>query len=275
MSAALVDAVLASDLKPAGLRLVALVCAWHAAQDDARLYAGRARLARETGLSADQVQRWQHELERMGILEVVSRGYSANGRKTNTAYVMHKPGAPVPPVKGKRKPKPGAPMPPVNETGGADDWGHRCGRLGAPTRKTGGTGAANWGHPCPPNKVDKETPTGSLIATISVAAPSAAAMADATAAGAAAPATAEQPNSQQPPPEDVAALRAEGATIVAELLPLVEQRRRDGLRGSLFALLTPAGYQAAKSGNFAAIPWTGERVRRLADLRDQLQLEQT
>lgn len=86
MSAAVMQAVLASKLQPTGVRMVALCLAWHVNEDTGQAWPGRALLAREAGVTPDYAGKVLRGLERDHVIESVVRGGSSDGRKWVSRY---------------------------------------------------------------------------------------------------------------------------------------------------------------------------------------------
>lgn len=81
MSARLVQAVMASGIKPLGVRFVALVLAWHAS-DDGQAWPSNNTLASECGITRDRVRHCLKALRAAGVVEVALKG--AGGARTGT-----------------------------------------------------------------------------------------------------------------------------------------------------------------------------------------------
>ena len=70
----MVQLVLASDLKPSGLRLVALCMAWHASDDTGECWPSLGTLAREAGVTRARVKQCVKEMLSSSVLQVAARG---------------------------------------------------------------------------------------------------------------------------------------------------------------------------------------------------------
>lgn len=132
MSASIVQAVLAADIRPAHAKLVALVLAWHARDADGHAWPSVGTLERECAMSRRHVKRALGELLRAGVLTVVrpSKG-GAHAATTVYAVTVEAPQKDANPVRGRtrcadapgapastdpvrRRPSPGAPARPKN-----------------------------------------------------------------------------------------------------------------------------------------------------------------
>ena len=81
------QAVLASDLKPAGVRIVAMVLAWHANEDSGHAWPSLATIAAESGVSRDRVKQVVRLLVDQAVLEIVAKG-TGGGRNQTTRYAF-------------------------------------------------------------------------------------------------------------------------------------------------------------------------------------------
>jgi hypothetical protein len=82
MSATTVEAVLASDLQPTGLRMVALVMAWHASNDAWQCWASLGTIAAEAGCSRAWIKRSVRALTAAGVIECVRTSKGGNNLDT-------------------------------------------------------------------------------------------------------------------------------------------------------------------------------------------------
>ncbi len=120
----MVKAVLASNVEPSGLRLVALVLAWHANEKTGHAWPSLSTIASEAGLSRDRAKKCVRELRQAGVIEQVTAG----GGSVSTKYRFtdswvgaqaprgaHTPGVSMPLDRGCPRPKPGVPAHPNKE----------------------------------------------------------------------------------------------------------------------------------------------------------------
>jgi hypothetical protein len=112
MSAALVQAVLAADIKPAHAKLVAFVLAWHARDADGHAWPSVGTLERECAMSRRHVKRAIGQLLSAGVITVV-RPSKGGAHAATTVYMVavEAPGKDANPVRGRTRcaDAPGAP----------------------------------------------------------------------------------------------------------------------------------------------------------------------
>lgn len=140
MSARLQHLVLASRLSPSGVRLVALIVAFHAGELTGEMWASLATIANEAGFSRDRVKQIMRVLLANGVLEVVPQD-PAKGRRRTTTYVFS-------PGWIGRHASPVSPLP--GESGQA----------------VGGSPARDIGKPAHPNIDERKTSSKSSLSSI-------------------------------------------------------------------------------------------------------------
>lgn len=111
MSAALVQAVLAADIKPAHAKLVAFVLAWHARDEDGHAWPSIGTLECECAMSRRHVKRAIGQLLRAGVL-TVAQPSKGGPRVATTVYAVTIKQV-ANPVRGRTRcaDAPGAPAP--------------------------------------------------------------------------------------------------------------------------------------------------------------------
>jgi hypothetical protein len=87
MSAAVVQAVLASDLRPLGLRMVAVVLAWHANDSTGHIWCSLGTIADEAGITRDRVKQVLRLLVAADVVEKVTKS-AGGGRRSTTTYMF-------------------------------------------------------------------------------------------------------------------------------------------------------------------------------------------
>ena len=81
----MVLAVLGSDIKPSGCRLVAIVLAWHFNDEKGCAWPGMSRIADEAGLTRDRVKQVLRELQAQEVIEIES-GTGGAGAGATSRY---------------------------------------------------------------------------------------------------------------------------------------------------------------------------------------------
>ena len=82
----MVQTVLRSDIAPAGVRLVAIVLAWHLNDELGCAWPGLGTIASEAGITRDRVKQVMRELQRGNVVEIVTKGTGGAGAKATTRW---------------------------------------------------------------------------------------------------------------------------------------------------------------------------------------------